>query len=260
MLDAITFNQVSGVPATNIDTLETETPACGVPATFAVQPDPINIGIDGGPGTDCTALTTQIYAAAGITPFSGGPQVIALSAATPLFADDFNRADSATLGANYGAIAGVLRHAINANTCNHQNAGGNCADNRTAEAAPDNQWAQATLLIAPGVTDQALIMLRSDAATGNAYGFGYDSVNFGNARARIVKITGGAITNIAASPSVDLAAGDVILCAAFGTALAIIVNGILTMTATDATYASGQWGLRDLLAGTPDVWDNFSGG
>lgn len=256
----MTGNEVSGLNITNIDTAEAHTSACGG-TLFSPVFTFDDYTVDAGNGTDC--ITSAIVAYDAITPTTlpSGPQSISLvRSPVELFADDFNRANAATLGPNYATQLGAISHSVVSNQCDHPTLGGINANTRTAESAPSDQYAQATLLATPGASDLAYVMLRTNNAGPDGYGFGYDNINFGNNNLRIVSITGGAITSILADGSHDAAAGDVIRGQVIGTQLKIFQNGLLRLTATNSDFATGQWALRSFFLADTPVFDDFSGG
>jgi len=106
----------------------------------------------------------------------------------------------------------------------------------------------------------AYLVLRLDPAAFTGYAFGWDQQTFGNSRARIVKFAGGVTVNLIAHASIDIAPGDVIAATAVGTALALFQNGIQILTVSDASFATGQWGLDSLSLIDLPAFEDFSGG
>jgi len=159
------------------------------------------------------------------------------------FADDFNRADSSTLGSNWTVSTGLSSFQITSNAA--RGTSGASLDAVSTGAATFTADQEASVkYTARGSFDFAgpAVRIASSAATG--YAVYADGVN--SSDRRLVRVTGQTRTAIGTAAIVPVA-GDVVKLRVVGTTLTVYVNGSLVDTVTDSTYASGQPGMYYLL-------------
>lgn len=180
-----------------------------------------------------------------------------------LATDDFNRADSATLGANWTVGAGAGESlGILSNQCSVVGAGNRDGAYYSAVAAPNDHYSQAVVVALP--TAQLAVMVRS-ITTGTvrtSYRAGCFPGNFGggNTQSRIWKEVANVITDLGTG-STTLAAGQIWKLEVVGTSLTFKINGAVEVTVTDADIASGQFGIwAEHNASNFAVFDNWEGG
>ena len=179
--------------------------------------------------------------------------------------DNFNRADSTGLGANWTALTGIASLDVVSNVAQQHAAGATNGDRWTANANTANQFSQSTFPAAPANYNLGYVLCRCASGAFSAYAGGFSSFAFGNRRARIVKIVAGVETNLQAHASQDIAAGDIVK-------LKVVTNGgnddlTLTVNGTDivttsvaSVFASGQPGIVCRSPGTQGQFNDWSGG
>lgn len=167
-----------------------------------------------------------------------------------LATDDFNRADAATLGANWTNkrnSPGVFSNQADITTTADANAA-----YYNAVALPDDAWCQGTVITAPASGTAVGVGVRlGTAANPQGYYGGGDGFNSGDANRRIWKVVTSTWTSIA-SEAVNVAANDVIYCEAQGTTVKLFVNGVEELSVTDASLTTGRGGVY-LAHGTANV-------
>lgn len=171
--------------------------------------------------------------------------------------DNFNRANAATLGANWSQRStrnqpGIFSNAVDVD------AGGNLDCARYSGATwPNDQYAQITAVIVAAAVTAVSVRVSTTADT--AYSGGDDTNDFGAGR-RLWKWVAGVVTEIG-SEAIALAASDVIRVEAQGTTIRLKINASQRISVTDSSIASGQAGI-ELQHSAIDVavLDNFEGG
>jgi len=179
---------------------------------------------------------------------------------------------------NFTGTAGTALHTYNANwdnaSYNVQCADGAIAtgsngasgsftacDGRTGQTWTNNQFAQATLVVA-AVADAAYIGVRitSVATRPDGYYFGVDPGSY-NGNYRIIKWTGGVKAVIHAS-SIAAVNGDVLNFQIIGSTFQVKINGTVKaeFSVTDSTYTTGVPGI--LISNTSGVktWSTWTAG
>jgi hypothetical protein len=159
--------------------------------------------------------------------------------------DDFNRADSSTLGSgweNQSGEGGSLALANNvARTNDIFNVRGN---RRTGESWGNDQSSQA--VVASAATWRSWsVRTRTSGAARTYYAAGVENFEISGAsnRYRIWKIVSGTLTSLANHGTQEPAASDVVKLSITGTGLSLRVNGTEILTATDSDIASGTPGI-----------------
>lgn len=159
----------------------------------------------------------------------------------PTFTDDFNRADAASLGANYGTESGVAGSlAIASNRAAIPDATGlqDYSNIRTAETIGGAQYSQAKIQnLSSGDYAQGYVSVRGSTSALQGYRFYLDTTG----ATQLYDLVDDAAVGSAGSHT--LTPGDVFTLIARGSALNGFVNGTLECSATDATTATGQPGL-----------------
>lgn len=176
---------------------------------------------------------------------------------TTLATDDFNRADSTGLGANWTTITGKTSLNILTNAA-VSTAGGNDGNYYNAVAWPNDQWSQATLV--DRAAGRNAVKVRVAAAAETYYAGGSDVTDFGNQQQRLWKTVAGVRTSLATNATL-LIATDLVYVEARGTTIKLFINGVEVLSAIDSDIASGNAGIGfgDAVAGGGD-WDGWSGG
>jgi len=175
-----------------------------------------------------------------------------------VYTDDFNRADSSSLGADWtasddGGLTVFLNLCVGPNNSVHQ------GNTRTAETYPDDQFSEVE------VSQYALQesrffgpTVRSSTDQQDCYASIYFNSG-GTIQLGLFKRVAGTFTQLGSYHVLDgeLAEGDKIRLSATGTDLSLTVNEEEILTATDSTLTSGYPGImmyQDAIA------DNWSGG
>ncbi len=162
--------------------------------------------------------------------------------------DDFNRADSTSIGAAWQEVAGDW--SINANALRPSVGVGNHVKHLTPLTSND-QYAQFYTTTGNGAP--GLILRYTDA---NNHLFGL----VGTGACQIHKMAGGVATLLAQltpAPTFPLT----LRFEAEGTALRLYSNGSLVLSTTDATVPAAYYvGLRNGAGGTPAIFDDFEAG
>jgi len=193
-----------------------------------------------------------------------------------LVTDDFNRADSGSLGANWTDVVNGLdiasNQAVPGNTTNALN----LSVYTGFGAFPNNQWAQAKVNRQGSSSDGGVVVRCSNSAqTMYWFNIGDDTSAAipGTLALNILKGVAGSYSVVSSSPAggstMTISAGDVLYIEAQGTSTVTIickVNGVTVMTGTDSSspIASGFPGLfpfqhnNDALSFTQ--YDDFAAG
>lgn len=182
-----------------------------------------------------------------------------------LATDNFNRADSSTLGGNWATAKGESASCqIKSNILVGDAATSlNIGNYYTNAVWPNDQWSQATIQSgAAGGNDNAFAAVRmiTTGTTRYCYYGGYGKNFSGDALPRIYKDVNSSRTSLA-SGSGNIVAGDVIYLEVQGTSVALKINGTTKATVTDSSHSSGSAGLRaGSENGSTTVFDDWSGG
>ena len=159
----------------------------------------------------------------------------------PTYTDDFNRADAASLGANYGTESGVAGSlAIASNRASIPDATGlqDYSNIRTAETIGGAQYSQAKIQnLSSGDYAQGYVSVRGSTSALQGYRFYLDTTG----ATQLYDLVDDAAVGSAGAHT--LTPGDVFTLIARGSALNGFVNGTRECSATDATTATGQPGL-----------------
>jgi hypothetical protein len=169
-----------------------------------------------------------------------------------LATDNFNRADSGTLGANWtdmDAGWGIVSNQANSASIP------SCAI-WNAVSFPNDQWAQATLKsVGTNTNDGHGVTVRG---SGSAGGDCYFAFGFSGGTALWARVGGG--YSLIGFDSTSWSIGDVIYLEAQGTTLVVKRNGatIAALTTTDSSIASGSAGVFGFH--NPAILDDWSAG
>lgn len=151
--------------------------------------------------------------------------------------DNFTRANSGTLGANWTDIA--YGHQIVSNTCRGVTAGQYNLSIWTANSWNANHDSQITLL-ASWVSVGPIVRAANNGGADGYLGMAHRGGNY----RRIYRIDNGSLTQIAADDG-TLTAGDTIRLEALGSSINYYQNGGAALIITpDATYGSGSPGVN----------------
>ena len=186
-----------------------------------------------------------------------------ISGGAVLATDNFNRADSATLGANWSVMTGQTGWQIVSNSARVLDTGVDCADRYSAVSWPNDQYSQAevTLSARAWVTGEGLgLLLRGSAAAETFYRFVTARDTVGD-DSEFGKVVTGTFTALA-TRSFTFSSGQVLYASASGTTIVLKYNGSqLGASITDSAIASGSAGVASssTVNGT-DSLDNWEGG
>jgi hypothetical protein len=176
--------------------------------------------------------------------------------------DNFDRADATTLGASWTTLKGLVNSlGIFSNQVDVTSTGTASGNYWSADAAPDNQLAVATVVAVAARTQGVVVRAITSGSTQNQYLGGHDNNQTGNTRLRIWKMVGGVRTDLASHATENVTAGTVLKLEAIGTTLNLYVDGVLKVTTTDPDLTAGQPGLMaDHGTLNVAIWDDWSGG
>lgn len=174
--------------------------------------------------------------------------------------DNFTRANSGTLGANWtGSCCGFNQLQIVSNQANTITTAFGL-DMYSATTFSPNQFAQVTLVNLAS-SDQA-VQVRSALATNDSYACGrralIDASNY-----VLYKEVANVLTQIGTTSSIGVNGGDVVRLSANGTHIFCTINGVTpaALSVTDTSQTAGYPGLRAHdVSGTTPVFSNFSAG
>lgn len=185
---------------------------------------------------------------------------------TILATDDFNRADAATLGANWVLLQGIA---------NHQGIFSNAADLAVASARngdaydngitwPNDQYARAKVVTMPDAAGTWAVVVRGEAVSGGQrtfYAAGVDPGDASDNFTRIWKWVGNTLTGLSSSGTNDISAGSIVRLEAVGTTLTCFVDGVQKTQVTDSAIASGKPGIYSVHnAIDVALFDDFEAG
>lgn len=173
------------------------------------------------------------------------------------YSDDFNRADSSTLGGSWVEDSGDWE--ITSNAAEQGTAGGSYRKARwNAAFDTGDYYSQADLTMrATGASGQGLFIRGATSATVTYYGY----VFFPTDASYIVEITAGAEDILATGGAAGTAGTAYTACriSATGSAITCTRNGAADVSTTDSTLTGGHAGLMAYGAsGGTFAWDNWS--
>lgn len=168
------------------------------------------------------------------------------STTSSIAADGFTRADAANLGGNFVLPKGIADHlGIFSNQVDITAAGNRCGEAYDATIQwPTNQYAQVRMPALASATQAALVRVETVVgSTRNYYAGGRSPSDFGDSQTHIWKEVNNVFTNLGASGTVDIAAGDTVTLDSTGSVLVCRVNGVRKVTVTDSSLTQGKPGL-----------------
>ena len=182
-----------------------------------------------------------------------------------IVSDDFNRANSTGLGANWTSSVGggfdvVSNHASSAITGGNDNA---AVYSGAGWTGGNDQYSEAQIITKPSGQDAGVICR---GATGAETFYLYD-VNFDDAAValgssmtnRMYKTVGGSFTQLGSNSVETVSSGDVLRVEANGTSITAKRGGVTKIgPITDSAIASGKPGLFGF--GPGNVFDNWAAG
>lgn len=176
-----------------------------------------------------------------------------------LFSDDFNRADSATtLGTAY-TVAGDLTFGISGNKAYTVDVESSLAGQATHDVGEADIDYTCDIVLRPGGgTDRGAATVRSDGTESNRWVIFTDSAF---TMLRLTKYVSGVPTDVETAAFIPVP-GTIytVRVAAKGSSWTVYVDGVSTITATDAANASlthcGILATRTISGSTP-TWDNL---
>lgn len=177
--------------------------------------------------------------------------------------DNFNRADAATLGANWATAKGMVGPlGILSNGVKDPDGAGNRVGSYYSNVSfSADQFSQATFVAR--TTGGQMVTVRSitSGVTRNAYGGGHHVADFGDYKYCIFKWVAGTLSQLAVHASETVTAGDVLRLEISGTTLTLYANAVQKVQVTDVSHAAGQPGMHAESVSASTVWfDDWSGG
>ena len=175
--------------------------------------------------------------------------------------DDFNRANSGDVGANWdsgytgdGALQ-IVGNRVRETTATDS------TEIYNAVTLTSNQWASFTLATSSGAGVRAPSLLLRFAAPATKSGYQFGILVNGYATSVIRKWTAGSNVDLTSENATAWAAGDVMRVEVNGTTLKLYRNGTLLLSTTDGTYADGKSGIMIYSATVADTEvDDFNTG
>lgn len=219
-------------------------------------------GSFGGVGTDNLTIgivafkaTFPAMALAGPAKLAG-PATIGNLGGLLLVSDNFTRANSGTLGANWSdALGNTLPWSIISNQAGTP--GGPVQEYWSANAFTNNQFSKATFTTMIASANEE-VGVRMSAVAGTTYLCGYrqsvDAVNY-----VVRKLVAGTQT-VLSDTSTVVTLNDVVEIDAVGTTITCKVNGSSIFSGTDSSIASGSAGIIANSTGSTALMSNWSGG
>jgi hypothetical protein len=173
--------------------------------------------------------------------------------------DNFDRADSSTLGANWTEpTTGTSNSfAIVSNQAQTPASTGTGAL-WSATTFTATQFSKVTFVNI--ASTYQMVTVRHASGVETYYAGGRNSSDFVDSKYHIWKVVSGTNTSLAVTASQVAAAGDVVELDVSGTNLTLIVNGITILTVSDSAIASGQPGMVARHSAALVVFDDWSGG
>lgn len=182
------------------------------------------------------------------------------------YSDNFNRADSTNLGANWTEVN--LDSQIVSNTLQAVTVAQQCRIRWTADFATDNNFGQVdSTNLAQATSNFPAALCRYDSAADSCYGFR----RIGNAvlasyTAQLYKVVTGTVTLLGSPVTVARAAvgtSETLYVSASGSTLVGKINGTTQHTLTDTSLTTGKRGGASVRAGAAIAdctIDNYAGG
>lgn len=159
----------------------------------------------------------------------------AVAGGGPAFTDDFNRADSATLGASWDALGSLVALKVIDNQASGSLASVTAGQRAVTPAGSTDHYAQMVVRTVAGNSIGVLARLTGSAETG--YLWRYNGSN----ACQLFRGSSGSYTALGSSYSAPLTAPFTLRIEAEGSTIRGYVNGVLRQTATDATHATGTY-------------------
>jgi len=175
--------------------------------------------------------------------------------------DNFNRADAATLGANWtqagwsGATLGITSNQAAVKSGSESSY---CFDLYTAVSAPATQYSQ---VVVKTVANVCVVCCRmASGGTQSYYGGGVNPTDGPDSNTRIFKLVSGTYTSLANFGSNSLSVNDVIKLTVIGNSLSFYRNNVLELTASDSALSTGEVGLGAVHSSAVEIFDDWAGG
>lgn len=168
------------------------------------------------------------------------------------FLDNFNRADSDTVGVGWVEESGDWDIASN-QLVRQSSPGGNNELSRPASESFDDGWAEVVLVTSPTATVQGNVLIRFNFTSDSGYLAGWVSTG----SLVLVRRDSGSNTQIGSATGLTFASTDVIRIEAIGTAIKVYEDGVQRISVTDANYTTGRQGLRS-AASASYTFDDFA--
>lgn len=172
---------------------------------------------------------------------------------TVLATDNFDRANGADLGALWDVVPStipLLAFAILSNTA--QAPGDPCAEMYNGVVWPADQYSQIEIITQTVVGDRIGCCVR--ASSGNLYLGGSNTSNVG-----MEKIVANSFSDIG-STGAAAALNDTLRLEAQGTAIRVYKNGVLHISTTDSSHATGSAGVFGSAGDINPQLDDWEGG
>lgn len=227
--------------------------SAGLPAGRAISASPGSYALSGAAaGLLVERLIPALPGSYTIT----GDDAALLSAVGGTASDDFNRADSSTLGANWTSHGSDMPQVIG-NQAGSKSGSSISGAYWTADTFGGDQFSEVVIPAIPASACWVGVTVREIGTSG------YLLIAFNNAgtlEMRIYREDAGSYTQLQGN-NVSFAPGDVMRLEVLGTTLTAKLNGVSVMTPpTDSTYASGAPGIQFFSNTVPQVVDDWSGG
>jgi hypothetical protein len=179
-----------------------------------------------------------------------------------LASDNFNRADSLDLGANWTINFGEVSAQIVSNQVEPRIVGGAGREQYSAISWPNNQYSEWQIVaLAAGGVGQFGLTVRCSAVAQTFYELIVPNPAGSSGTITIRKLVSGVLTNlntVAATPQI----GDVWRLQVIGTAITALQNGVSVLSMTDGSISSGRPGITVFSSAsiTNTIADNWAGG
>ncbi len=217
--------------------------------TVLTNPAGQTCSVSNASGTMSTANVTNV--AVSCTAGSGGSG----GSGPPVSAtDDFNRANSSSLGPNWTATSDGSM-VISGSTV-AGGSSGSTGDIRTAETYPSGQFSQIQITSTPTGAQWIGVAVRAQSGGQNAY-VGVYSGNSGSPELILFERSGGAWSQFGTYASGVLPAGTVLRITAVGNTIALLENNVVVVSASDASLTGGA---PAIMASGPATADNWAAG
>lgn len=173
-----------------------------------------------------------------------GSSVAGASQRTTILTDNFNRADAPDLGANWDVYTSFQTPQVVTNTARASTAGNAASSGWSAgPALNNNQYVKVKIASWADATSVVGVQLRGSIGANNNFYLLYARAGSGNTQ--LYRVDAGVFTSLAFVANPGWAVNDTVELEAVGTTLTAFRNGVsISLSATDATYASGRAGLH----------------